>query len=87
MRIRHFAIALMICWLGAVCLFIAACLLVYWANTDSGQLPLSVKFLASASLLLAIGCGWRFIRSGQLGLLLGLTLFMLGLAAMKFQSS
>lgn len=66
-------------------LFQAACLLAYWVSTEMAPLPPAVFAWSSVNLVLAVVAGLVMVRAGRLGVLLGLTVFVLGLAVMKFQ--
>jgi len=86
MTTRQFSFALLICWLGSYGLFLAACLLAYWASVEMSPLPPAVFVWSGVSLVLAVVAGAAIVRADRLGVLVGLTLFVLGLAVMKFQS-
>jgi len=84
MTTRQFGIALLICWLGSYGLFLAACLLAYWVSTEMVTPPPAVFIWTGASLVLAVLAGLVIVRTGRLGILVGLTVFVLGLAVVKF---
>lgn len=86
MTTRQLGIALLICWLGAFLTFLGACWSTYWLTLDGeAVLPIAALPMSAVSLALALLTGLTIIRAGRLGILFGLTVFVLGLAVLKLQ--